>query len=77
MEAELLRRAEVLQKTGLSNSTLWRLESAGKFPPRRHISAAGVAWLSTEVEEWVMGRKTVSPGTVRVVAVGAGRGRKS
>lgn len=76
MNERLLRRAEVLEKTGLSNSTLWRLEKSGGFPARRHISAGAVAWLETEIKAWMTGCKAVSTDTVKPVAPGAKRGRK-
>jgi len=52
-EVRLLRVAEVSDRTGLSRSTLWRLERASKFPRRRELSAARVAWLSTDIDKWI------------------------
>lgn len=49
----LLRLAAVLDRTGLSRSTIWRLEKAGKFPRRRRVSASVVAWLESEVTAWI------------------------
>lgn len=37
----------------ISNSTLLRLEAAGKFPKRVRIGAHSVAWLASEVEAHV------------------------
>lgn len=34
---------------GISNSTLLRLEAAGKFPKRVRLGAHSVAWLASEV----------------------------
>ena len=33
----------------LSNTTMLRLEAAGKFPKRVRIAAHSVAWLATEI----------------------------
>lgn len=48
-----LREREVHHLTGLSRTTRWRLENAGKFPRRRQISTNAVAWLESEVLEWI------------------------
>jgi len=37
----------------ISNSTLLRLEAAGRFPKRVRIGAHSVAWLANEVEQYV------------------------
>jgi prophage regulatory protein len=49
----LLRLPAVIERTGLSRSTIWRLEHAGKFPRRRRVSANVVAWLEIEVAAWI------------------------
>lgn len=51
-----LREPEVRRITGLSRTTRWRLEKAGKFPARRQISDNAVAWFSSEVEAWMAER---------------------
>jgi prophage regulatory protein len=51
-----IRDAEVRHRTGLSRSTIWRLEQADRFPARRKISARAVAWLESEVERWIRSR---------------------
>ena len=49
----LLRFAEVRQRTGLSRSTIWRLERSGVFPRRVKVSVNVVAWRDDEVSEWI------------------------
>ena len=39
MQNEFLRWPRVRQLTGLSRSTVWRLEKNGQFPARRKLSA--------------------------------------
>ena len=39
--------------TGLSRTTVWRLEKKGKFPKRRHISPNSVGWLEHEIFKWM------------------------
>ena len=51
-----LRIDEVVERVGLSKSTLWRLERANEFPARRQISRGAVGWLDEEVEAWMRSR---------------------
>lgn len=49
----LLRFPDVRNRTGLSRSTIWRLERNGGFPRHRRISANAVAWPEDEVLAWI------------------------
>ena len=49
----LIASKALSQKISLSPTTIWRLEKAGKFPKRRKISANRVAWVLSEVEDWI------------------------
>jgi prophage regulatory protein len=54
MARNIIRRAEVLKRTGLSNTTLWRLERDSNFPHRVQLTEAGsVGWVEAEVDRWV------------------------
>ena len=57
---QVLRRPEVCALTGLSYSTIHRLERTGTFPARRRLSPNAVGWLRVEVEAWVGGRGTAA-----------------
>jgi prophage regulatory protein len=48
-----LRFPAVLARTGLSRSTIWRLERRGEFPRHRRISRNAVAWIEAEVADWM------------------------
>jgi prophage regulatory protein len=61
MAERLLRTGEVLDRVGLGRTTVWRLERAGDFPARRRIGNGTVAWLESEVEEWIQGRPVANP----------------
>ena len=52
---KLLRREQVQEITGLSKSSLWRLERSGLFPRRRQLSGRSVAWNEQEVNRWIEG----------------------
>jgi prophage regulatory protein len=50
---KLLRFPAVRERTGLSRTTIWRLERQGDFPRHRRISANTVAWVEDEVMGWI------------------------
>lgn len=52
----VLRKPEVEQRTGLSASSIDRLEAAGNFPVRMQISPGCVGWMSNEIQDWITSR---------------------
>lgn len=52
----LLRLPEVKRLSGLSRSTIYRLEAQGDFPARVRLSERATAWRSTEVFSWLAAR---------------------
>lgn len=63
MQDRFLRESDVRRISGLSRTTRWRLERAGKFPRRRQISANAVGWLESEIADWIEARAATSEGT--------------
>jgi Predicted transcriptional regulator len=59
----LLTRAD-LKALGIwqSNSTLLRLEAAGRFPRRLRLAGASVCWDHDEVMSWIEARKAERAG---------------
>lgn len=53
---KLLRETEVCDRTGYSRQSLWRLERAGSFPARLRLGANRVAWLESDIDEWLAER---------------------
>jgi len=49
----ILRSSDVTKLTGLSRTTLWRLESNGEFPPRVRLGLNSVGWRKDEVDNWI------------------------
>jgi prophage regulatory protein len=49
----ILRLNTVLNRTGLSRSTLYRKMQAGTFPQNVKISARCAGWRQSAVEEWL------------------------
>jgi predicted DNA-binding transcriptional regulator AlpA len=51
----ILTTSDVTRLTGLSRTTLWRLERQGKFPTRIRLGLNSVGWRDEEVQHWVEG----------------------
>lgn len=51
----LIRLPEVLQRTGLSRSALYRLIKSGNFPSQVQLTQRSVAWPEQQVLRWVNG----------------------
>jgi prophage regulatory protein len=60
MSKKILRLPIVLDRTGLSRSTVYLRVSEGKFPRPVSLGARAVGWIETEVEEWIAGQIEVS-----------------
>ncbi len=52
----LISRAEVLNRTSISQPTLWRMENRGEFPRPVRISKNRVAYNEEEVDAWIQSR---------------------
>ena len=53
----IIRCKDVVEKTGLSRSTIWRMEKEKTFPARVSLGAGSVGWKLSEVENWINSRK--------------------
>lgn len=51
-----LRLPELVSRTGLSKSTIYKMIREGAFPDSVPIYGQSVAWLSSEVSEWAAAR---------------------
>ena len=71
---KLLRFPVVRERTGLSRSTIWRLERRGEFPKHHRIAPNIVAWSEIEVSRWIEQRlEDDGLGDCESALVGAGR----
>ena len=59
----LLRLSEVLTRTALGRSTIYRLMREGSFPEPLRIGARAVRWRQSEVEDWVAARPRATGDT--------------
>ena len=60
----LLRLPDVRKVTGLSRSSIYRLEANGDFPKRVRLSERACAWRDNEVFEWMDTRPRVNEHSV-------------
>ena len=51
-----LRMPQVIQKVGMSASSIYELIAAGEFPRQVPISEQRRAWIAEEVDEWMAQR---------------------
>ena len=52
---KILRLKEVLDRTGLSRTTLWRRVKSGQFPPPVRLGgpdSRAVGWLAEDLDDW-------------------------
>lgn len=52
----LIRRKEVQSKTGLGASSIYAMMKQGKFPKAITLSERRVAWLESDVDQWIAER---------------------
>jgi prophage regulatory protein len=53
MQNRIVRLRTVIDRTGLSRSTIYRKIAEGTFPPQLRISINGAGWSETELDRWV------------------------
>lgn len=62
MDDRLLRRREVEVITGLSRSSIYRLQEEGTFPRAVRVGRAGVRWKESDIRTWLESRPVVKSG---------------
>lgn len=50
---QLLRLKQVKQKTGLNRTQIYSYMKSGLFPASIKIGPASVAWLESEIDQWI------------------------
>lgn len=56
----ILRLPEVMRLTGLSRSSIYRLESQGQFPARVKLAESASGWKAEQIQEWINSRPLVN-----------------
>lgn len=52
----LIRLSDVMKKTGFKKSWIYLLINQGEFPQSVKIGSRSVAWVESEVNEWIIAR---------------------
>ena len=52
----LIKLKEVIEKTSLGRSTIYEFMTKGTFPKQVSLGAKSVAWIESEVDDWIMER---------------------
>ena len=52
----ILRRNQVIQRTGISTSSIYNFIAAGTFPEPIQLGSRSVGWLEHEIDEWISER---------------------
>lgn len=53
MSMKLIRIKDVMDRTGLARSTIYKYISEGKFPKPIKLGSRAVAWVETEIDGWI------------------------
>lgn len=55
---QLIKLDQVMAKTTLSKSTIYRLINTSNFPKPKKLSLRAVAWLENDIDEWIKERSS-------------------
>lgn len=64
MSQSLIRFSEVQKRTGYSKAWLYRLMSEHRFPAAIKIGSRSIAFIESEIDDWINQRITESRGEV-------------
>jgi len=77
MAERLLRRAAVIEKTGLSTVDIYAGMKAGTFPISVPIGRRTVGWVESEINAWIAAKIAARDnGTAKRNPAGPGRGHR-
>jgi prophage regulatory protein len=73
---KFLRMSAVQSRVPYSRSTIYLLISRGEFPHPHNLGARAVAWLESDIDEWIASRIDKNRSVVPLVPTpGRGKGR--
>lgn len=58
----LIRLKEVMEMTGLSRSCIYKYIEIGTFPQNVSLGGRAVAWVESEIQDWIQNVITTSRG---------------
>lgn len=62
MNTRILRMREVMQRIGLSRSTIYKLMENDDFPRPMKLGSQAIGWRDADIEAWIESRPLSSPG---------------
>ena len=54
------RLPDAKARTGLSRSTIYKLEAEGKFPKRIKLGERAVGWRTSDIDAWIESRTSAA-----------------
>jgi len=54
---KILRKPAVVERVGLSGTTIWRMVRDGRFPAPLQLSENAVGWKESDIEAWLASRQ--------------------
>lgn len=58
MATKILRLPQVIERTGLSRTTIYNRIADATFPKPIKLGERAVGWVDTEIDEWIQARIT-------------------
>ncbi|MZI94852.1 AlpA family phage regulatory protein [Vibrio sp. CAIM 722] len=65
---KFMRLKEVMEMTAMSRSNVYKMMSEGRFPQSVSLGARAVAWVESEVQDWILERIALRDGGVETQA---------
>ena len=65
--SRFIRRKEVQAKTGLGASSIYAMMKQGKFPKAITLSERRVAWIESDVDQWIAERIAIHKVSIAMV----------
>jgi prophage regulatory protein len=66
MSHRVIRLPEVIVKTGLGRTTIYRMELSGCFPKSVSLGGKAVGWIEAEIDNWIEERMAARQGAPAV-----------
>lgn len=57
MTDKILRIKQVVERIGLSRTTVWRMVKRGQFPPPIALYGRNIGWRDATVTSWILERE--------------------
>ena len=61
MNTRILRMREVIQRIGLSRSTIYKLMENDEFPRPMKLGSQAIGWRDTDIDAWIENRPLSHP----------------